>query len=67
MYVQGKRGEFHEFHMVILFWLQPGYRSNPEFSGGIVVYQTDNSNNSSNTPAGIPATYSNFAKVISLP
>lgn len=27
---------------------------NPEFSGGIVVYQTDNSNNDSDTSAGIP-------------
>jgi len=39
MYVREKRGEFHEFHMIILLWLQPGYRNNPEFSG-IVVYQT---------------------------
>lgn len=52
MYVRGKRGEFHEFHMVILLWLRPGYRRNPEFSSGIVVCQTDNNN--SNTPTGIP-------------
>jgi len=33
MYVREKRGEFHEFHMVILLWLRPGYQNNLEFSG----------------------------------